>query len=100
MRRDGWQKRVAPPSKASRPRGLPRVIPIRDELVDAYRAATAVYAELEMLPRWAWRRRRRLEADVDRLAAVADRLRAERGAPLDAPGLREVLDDVRGRRRR
>lgn len=76
------------------------VLPLRDELVEAFRAATAVYVELEALPRWRWRKRRRLEADVDRLAELADRLRAERGAPAGAPGLREVLEAVRNGRAR
>lgn len=57
--------------------------------------ATAAYTELKALPRWRFNRRAELRRELDFHCRAADLARITlNGGPVDAPGLRELLDLV------
>jgi hypothetical protein len=62
-------------------------------LANAFRCATKLAADFDRTPRWRWRKRRRLWAELERAAERADAIRAQAGVEPDAPSLLEVLAD-------
>lgn len=60
-------------------------------LLDAFQRATRLKVELDMTPRWRWRKRERLETSYDVACLIVDEIREAMGAPADAPGLAQVI---------
>lgn len=70
-----------------------RLVP---ELVDAFKRASAAWVLWDGTPDWRVRCKARRRADVERIAAEADRLRGELGTDGDELRLIDLLD-TRGR---
>lgn len=63
-------------------------------LILHFAAATELGARLDSTPRWRWRKRRRLERNLDRECQRADLAVRFLGAGPDARPLRSIIDDA------
>lgn len=77
-----------------RGRELKREVQADSELILAYRRAIRLYVELSMTSRLRWRKRARLDAEVEAACADADRRIRELARPTAKPvALRRILDE-------
>lgn len=65
-------------------------------MMNAFRRAATLHVRLQMTPRWRWRRRAMLDAELAAACAEADRARNAIGKAPGGRGLRAVLEDRDG----
>lgn len=64
------------------------------ELLDCFQRVTRLAVDLEMCPRWRWRKRRELEARYAEACEAADRARARVGVTPGAPPIRQIIKEA------